>query len=215
MTTYFTPELCKAARILLNWQQRDLAKAANVSLTAVSRFENALGKAQERTTAALINALSLNGIEFLPEGGLRKNADIAQVRRFAGKDFVKLLNEDIYAAVRKPGSEIVETSVDESLWMQHDLRTVNEEYKNWFYKMAIQQKSLVPESKKVFNFPEHKKTYRCLPDKVIGKISYAMYADRIAFILWKKRQIIVLRNAAVADTFREQFKCLWHMAKPV
>lgn len=79
----------KAARVLLSWQQRDLATAADLSMTAINNFERGSGVTRERTILAMRNALENGGIEFLPGSGLRRSDDIAQVTRFSGEDFIK------------------------------------------------------------------------------------------------------------------------------
>jgi transcriptional regulator with XRE-family HTH domain len=66
-----TSEQVRAARALLRWEQRDLAKASGVSLPSVKRLETQPGllAAQERTIADLRKALERAGIEFISENG--------------------------------------------------------------------------------------------------------------------------------------------------
>jgi hypothetical protein len=66
-----TSEQLRAARALLRWEQRDLAKASGVSLPSVKRLETqpgALG-AQERTIMELRKAIEAAGVEFIAENG--------------------------------------------------------------------------------------------------------------------------------------------------
>jgi transcriptional regulator with XRE-family HTH domain len=64
-------ELIRAARALLRWEQRDLAKASLVSLPTVKRLESKPGAmaAHLSTLAALKNALEVAGVEFIDENG--------------------------------------------------------------------------------------------------------------------------------------------------
>jgi transcriptional regulator with XRE-family HTH domain len=64
-------ELIKAARALLRWEQRDLAKASSVSLPTIKRLESKPGvmAAHMSTTVALRTALEAGGIEFIDENG--------------------------------------------------------------------------------------------------------------------------------------------------
>ena len=66
-----TSEQVRAARALLRWEQRDLAKASGVSLPSVKRLEIQPGAlaAQQRTIAQLRNALEKAGVEFIAENG--------------------------------------------------------------------------------------------------------------------------------------------------
>ena len=64
-------ELIRAARALLRWEQRDLAKASSVSLPTIKRLESKPGimAAHMSTTVALRKALEAAGIEFIDENG--------------------------------------------------------------------------------------------------------------------------------------------------
>jgi transcriptional regulator with XRE-family HTH domain len=64
-------ELIRAARALLRWEQRDLAKASSVSLPTIKRLESKPGVmvAHMSTAAALQKALEAAGVEFIGENG--------------------------------------------------------------------------------------------------------------------------------------------------
>lgn len=66
-----TSEQIRAARMLLRWEQRDLAEASGISLPSVKRLETQPGplSAQERTLTELRKALEKAGVEFIPENG--------------------------------------------------------------------------------------------------------------------------------------------------
>lgn len=66
-----TSEQVRAARMLLRWEQKDLAEASGVSLPSIKRLETQPGplSAHERTLAELRKALEKGGVEFIPENG--------------------------------------------------------------------------------------------------------------------------------------------------
>jgi predicted transcriptional regulator len=66
-----TSEQIRAARMLLRWEQKDLAKASGVSLPSIKRLETQPGElgAQVRTIEAIQNAFETAGIQFIPENG--------------------------------------------------------------------------------------------------------------------------------------------------
>jgi transcriptional regulator with XRE-family HTH domain len=82
-----TPDLCRAARALLKWSQRDLATRAGVAQQTVTHFEQGKRSLYERTIRDLREALEAGGVEFLPPterngAGIRykeppKDADLA------------------------------------------------------------------------------------------------------------------------------------------
>ncbi len=80
-----TSEQVRAARMLLRWEQKDLAERSGVSLPTIKRLETRPGELQahQPTIAAIRQALESAGVEFIPENGggpgvrLRKGADVA------------------------------------------------------------------------------------------------------------------------------------------
>ena len=62
-----TSELIRAARALLRWEQRDLARASGVSLPTIKRLEVIPGNlaAHSSTVTALRRAFESVGIEFI------------------------------------------------------------------------------------------------------------------------------------------------------
>ncbi len=62
-----TPKQCKAARSVLGWGVRDLARQAKVAPATVGRFESGAGM-QTRTIDALRTTLEAAGIQFIENG---------------------------------------------------------------------------------------------------------------------------------------------------
>lgn len=207
----FSPPLVKAARALLEWDQRDLAAASGLSMTAINNFERGLGRTRPATLDAIKSALEDHGIEFPASGGLRRIDDVTRIFRHTGPDFVTISNREIYATLRKPRSEILTCSVDDTLWFSPQVKETNAEFNAWRKKLDIRGKTLVPEENLVFNEPRHQ--YRVLPSPLIGKITYVIFADRISFLSWRKKQVLIIRDKSIVDTFREQFTYLWSLGK--
>ena len=73
-----TSELVRAARALLRWEQRHLAKVSGVSLPTIKRLESQRGtlRAHGVTATAIRRALEAAGIEFMNGGqpGVRLTA---------------------------------------------------------------------------------------------------------------------------------------------
>ena len=60
---------CRAARGMLNWSTRDLAKASHVGATTIARFES--GKTANPSTLALLKqAFEAAGVRFTEDGGI-------------------------------------------------------------------------------------------------------------------------------------------------
>jgi DNA-binding XRE family transcriptional regulator len=66
-----SPAQCRAARALLNWNQKTLADKTGVALKTVRAFETGRTKPLGVTRAALKQALEKAGVEFLDGDGVR------------------------------------------------------------------------------------------------------------------------------------------------
>lgn len=66
-----TSEQVRAARMLLRWEQKDLAEASGISLPSIKRLETIPGPlaAQARTVDAIRCALEAAGVEVIAENG--------------------------------------------------------------------------------------------------------------------------------------------------
>jgi predicted transcriptional regulator len=66
----------KAARCLLGWSQRDLARRARVGLSTVADFERGARDPIHNNVAAIMRALEEGGIKFVPNGVLMREAGV-------------------------------------------------------------------------------------------------------------------------------------------
>src|SRR5271165_7205535 len=86
-----TSEQMRAARMLLRWEQSDLARASGVSLSSVKRLERIPGplSAHVRTVEALRAALEGAGVEFTngDQPGVRLKRTGGVGTRFAAASF--------------------------------------------------------------------------------------------------------------------------------
>jgi transcriptional regulator with XRE-family HTH domain len=64
-----TPIQCKMARVALGWTAATLARAAQVGVATVNRFEAGSGANIPATLAAIERALEAAGVEFIAENG--------------------------------------------------------------------------------------------------------------------------------------------------
>lgn len=80
-----TSEQLRAARALLQWDQKRLASASKVSTATIKRLEPLSGplRANQVTIEALRSALEAAGVEFIPENG--GGPGVRLVRRLDGR----------------------------------------------------------------------------------------------------------------------------------
>jgi DNA-binding XRE family transcriptional regulator len=66
--TTITPSQVRAARALVDWNQGDLARAANVSRQTVNDFETGKRLPIPNNMQAIVQALEFAGLTFIEEG---------------------------------------------------------------------------------------------------------------------------------------------------
>lgn len=65
-----TPKQIKAARLFLDWEQRDLAAHSGLSLPTIQRMEKlGMERSQAGNVQKVQHALEAGGIVFIPEDG--------------------------------------------------------------------------------------------------------------------------------------------------
>ncbi len=62
-----TPAQCRAARGLLNWTQKDLARRSGVTINSIRTFEAGKTTPIRNNMAALVGALEQSGAMLVPE----------------------------------------------------------------------------------------------------------------------------------------------------
>jgi len=79
-----TSEVIRAARALLRWDQRNLAKASSISLPTIKRLESKAGvlEAHTSTVEALTRAFETAGVEFIDENGGGAGVRLRKRQRF-------------------------------------------------------------------------------------------------------------------------------------
>jgi len=65
-----SPKQIKAARLFLDWEQRDLATHSGLSLPTIQRMEKlGMERSQAGNVQRVQQALESGGVEFIPENG--------------------------------------------------------------------------------------------------------------------------------------------------
>lgn len=208
-----TPKLSRCGRILLDWQQSDLAVQAGLSVTAIKAFEQGAEKTRVKTVLAIQSAFEKNGIEFLPSGGVRRVDELASITRLTGADFMARFYDDIYQGCALFQSELLASSADQNIWHRPPYTKINVEFSAWLERTGTVMRSLIRKGDPVLDAPTA--LYRTAPQDMLGKINYCTYGDRLAFVLPQKKQVIIIRNVSIVDTFKRQFEYLWRVGKSV
>lgn len=206
----------KAARTLLSWDQKELAKAAGISLPALGNLERGAVSPRARTLDAIQKALENAGIEFIEGPGVRFQQEVLRIRMLEGKDAVQQLFEDIYATLRPGGGEVLVGGVSERRFLKEKisgepllmyLKKVNR-------RRDIRARVLVAEGDKDFVGKPETSLYRWADKAAFGLVPYYIYHDKYAVLVWgKPLRVVITQNPSLAETYRRQFEADWKRAK--
>jgi transcriptional regulator with XRE-family HTH domain len=212
-----TIEQIRAARGLINWSQGDLASATSLSLNAISNLEKGQSTPRTETLQQIQKSLEKAGVEFLSGMGVRLRGEIFEMEKIEGENLVTKQLDDMLNHLLETGKrEIVFNGLDNSKLEKivPGMGAVYMDYFKKFKSLRIQQKVLLREGDMNFLAPDNH--YRWIEPELFGQIPYGVYGDTTSIFLWgPPLRLVQIRNAAIAETFRQQFYALWDIAKPI
>ncbi len=199
----------RAARALLDFDQKDVAEESGINVNVISRIERGEVNPQERTREKLLSFYQQAGIEFVEGDGVRRRRPYVQMHR--GAAGFRAFMDDVYETAKAHGGDICLFNSKPSLW--HDW--LGEE---WYAMHAARMKALgkrirvriaVPGGEKDFilDTAEHRWLKKELAQK---KIFYA-YGPKLAFLDFEAGdvQIVVFTQSEFAEIFRAMFDIAW------
>lgn len=201
----------KAARALLGWTQHQLAVEASLSLPAVNNIERNLVSPRQETLQAICEALMGGGVEFIEQSGVRLRPPELNIKIIQGEDWLKKYDEFFMSVVNNPKQEVLKFSCDEELWMVYG-STTNHLYFEYRDRLNFNERIIVPKSQQFLT--NARVFYRYHNDSLFGKVTWQVFGDCVAYILWPEQQIIVKCSKILADAQRAIFNMLWKDAQP-
>jgi sugar-specific transcriptional regulator TrmB len=144
-----------------------------------------------------------------------KHKEDMQVELQTGKYVFRSLLNDILLNLKK-GDETVFFGIDDDYLMAQDpqVKYLLDLYLAKIVKSGISERLIVKQGTR--EIPHAKTTtYRFLPKKMIGNLSFIAYADRLAIFVWGKPDyMIFITNHKVSQSYKNQFEIMWDKAKP-
>lgn len=210
-----TPKQIKAARILLDWKQSDLAKAAGLSKTAVTQIESGYVLPRQSSVNAIRDALEGKGVVFIDTQGVQIRDEVFEVSSATGAESHIHYFRDIIETVQKTGGEILQSSIDDKFIMSH----FREELFSYYQKLCqlnVKEKLLTCEGDKVRYGPKEVSEYRWVSKELFEQIGYTVYGHKVALFLYTKEwHHVVIENEKIAETYRQQFYANWEKSNPI
>ena len=204
-------EQIKAARALLGWTQDDLARAAGLSKPSVNTLERRIANPKIDTLQAIQRALEEAGVEFTDGPGVKLRSAVLKTEVFEGEDSLIRLLHDIFDTLNGTQNELMIAGVAESRYQNQGGERVTDLIEKRV-KHGIKTKLISCDGDQ--NFIEPIAHYRWITPDLFPKAPMYVYDNKYAILLWgPPKKIVLIENAEIADTMRDQFMALWGMAK--
>lgn len=211
-----SPAQIRAARALLGWSQTQLIRAVRLTPAALSRLESGQAKGRANTLQRLENTLTQAGIEFTDGEGVKLRQKTVGLVQYDGRDAISCMQDDIYVTMMRAGARTMYLNgVDERRFMKASPASLSQIQKK-IEKAGIRQKILIQDGDRYFVMPTEVASYKWISSELFGHVPTIIFDRKVAVIFWgPPTQVVVMENAALAETYLKQFNAMWRMAKAV
>lgn len=209
--TIITPNLIRAARALIDWSQSDLGRESGLSQAAIANIETAKHRPNDSTMGGILTAFDRAGIEFL-DGGVRLRPDGMEI--IEGDDFTARMPAIYLETLLHTGAEEVLISGVDFGIVDEATRQAVQKNIDGLIAAGKRQRILVQEGTKARDVLGPAEWHRTIPkDLFSASAPCFIYHNTFAMMLFDKKQVIIIRNANLADYQRRQFEHLWQAGK--
>lgn len=209
-------EQIKAARAMLDWSQGYLAdQCESVSVATIKLIEAGKIKSTDKTLGIIQKTLEKNGLEFLPQSGVRLKDDVIEIieRETEHENIYLRLLDDVYYTLKDSGGEVLISYADNSKSPQDVI-----DKQLMIRNAGIRTRFLVRAGDTHLIYPLDE--YRYLPEGHFVNSPSLVYGKKHAVMIKGEGEslysrIIVINNDAIAEIQKSQFEYFWQMgAKP-
>lgn len=197
----------RGARGILNWSQSDLSERTGISTTSIGALEKGTTQARESTLTKIQKVFEDNGIEFLPNDGLRKKA--GEIKIYKGQNGFLEFYDEIFETMHQEPGEVYVSNVDERLFEKWLTRDNVEKHVVRIRKYAT-YKILIKSGDTYYLATPDYSEYRWMPKGMFTSVPYYIFGDKVALLLFDDEpNVIVLDYPAIAAAYRKQFTAVW------
>ncbi len=205
-----SPSQCQCARVLLKWDQGDLAARTGLHVQTICLFETEQSTPTKRTLEKITIALENAGIEFLDGDGVRKKRGI--IKTLIGQIGARQFFDDLYFEAQEYNSEICLFNgkpsklpywLGDEWYSDHKKRMLNLERK-FQYKIIVKQGEL--------NLPaQNYAQYRYFPEHLFNDRTIYILKNSIVFRDPNEEELCLVQvnQAELAKSVRVLFNIAW------
>jgi transcriptional regulator with XRE-family HTH domain len=199
----------RAARGLLEWKVEDLASRTGLTRMTIAKIEAEAVQPQERTLATVVEVFDKNGVEFLPDEGVRIRKN--EIRTFSGKAGYRQFLDHIYETMQKGGRIRQLTSDGKYLRYADDYALKHLERMSAI--QGLDARVLTVEGDAYF--PASYCTYRWMDKSCKALVPFYVYNDFVVMSLHEtanRRELVSINSKLLAERYVQQFELFWGKA---
>ncbi len=203
----------RGARGLLGWSMEELAEKAGLTRITIRQIEGETVQPQEKTLNKLFSLFDMQGIEFLPEEGIKIRKQ--ETRHYEGKAGHRQLLDHIYETV-KDGGVIRQFNYGDKRYLPYEGAVVAEHISRMAEIDGLDAKVLEPggEAGNKVNYCD----YRVLDKKFTGMAPWYLYGDYLVLSLHEgdgKREFVTVHSKLLAQRYLREFDIFWNLSAPL
>ncbi|MDD3029900.1 MAG: helix-turn-helix transcriptional regulator [Alphaproteobacteria bacterium] len=202
-----TGKQIRAARMLIDWEAKDLARTAQLSPETIFKIERGTANPKPDTMERIVRALHNGGVVFDGERGIRLVLEDYRVLE-GGDCYLRFLDEIYHTLRGKNGAEVLSICTDDAV----SPTEVTQAIQRW-HDEGIKCRFLSHDKTKKFDFPLQE--YRLIPTKFFKNSVIVIYEDNAAILRSSNETVIVIRDQDLASMLRGLFELVWSIAKGV
>ena len=209
-----TSDQIRGARAMLGWTIEKMADHADLTPSTILDLEHGKGNPLERTLRKVELAVNRAGFEFA-DGGVRPLQN--RVVTLQGREGFAAFRADVLHDAQAGPLNVCVSNVDENQFDKWGEGKVNDDYRASMAKIKnLHFKILIKEDEQHMTGSRYA-TYRWLPVKLFGEISFYIYGDKVAIISFLNDNFnaFIISHKEIAEFYRKDFNRLWDQAREV
>lgn len=206
-----SPTQCQCARVLLKWDQKDLAARCGLHVQTICLFETEQSTPTKRTLEKITLVLENAGIEFLDGEGVRRVSK--EIRTLRGVDGFRELMDDVYEEAKTKGCNICIFNADPSLWYKWLGREWYEQHVERMIEIKSNYTFRVTTNKGVTLFIARDfAEYRWFSEDIEGNKIFYCYGQKLAFMDFEDSDLTIriLNQPQFAEALHVLFDKAWN-----
>lgn len=197
--------LIPAARGLIGWTQKELAKRCGITQSALALIESGKSHPRHETREAIINALKTAGVVF-EEDGVRKPALFT--RMITGEKWFRELQQDaLHVLQNYEDREFLIYGGNNRISPPEVVENFRE-----IRRLGTKMREMVCEGDLFLMGDEDE--YRWIPKHLYQNYCTIIYADRVC-LDYQERGGLLIIDGHYANAERNKFEMLWESGMPV